>query len=89
MEATIEITEYEPPTTFTLQVRTEIETSQVKWVFEHVSGGGTKATLIWEQKLQDWRFKLVALIVLFVMRNKVASSPQYMQRLKSYLEDLC
>ena len=88
-EATIEITAYEPPTTFAFQVRTEMETYQTKWVFEHASGGGTRATLIWEQKLQDSRFKLVGLIVWLVMRNKLAGSPQYMQRLKSYLEDQC
>ncbi len=88
-EATIEITEYEPPTTLTLKVRTEMDLSQIKWVFQHASGGGTKATLIWEQKLQDWRVKLLGLIALLVIRNKIAGSPQYMQRLKNYVEDQC
>lgn len=88
-EATIEITEYEPPTTFTLKVMTEMDISQIKWVFRHASGGGTRATLIWEQKQQDWRVKLLGLIAWPVIRNKIAGSPQYMQRLKNYLEDQC
>jgi len=88
-EATIEITAYEPPTTLTLKVMTEMDLSQIKWVFQHASGGGTRATLIWEQKLQDWRVKLLGLIVFLGWRNKIAGSPQYMQRLKNYLEDQC
>ncbi|HEX6479961.1 MAG TPA: SRPBCC family protein [Ktedonobacteraceae bacterium] len=88
-EATIEITAYEPPTTFAFQVTMEMGLSQIKWVFEHASGGGTRATLIWKYKLQYWWFKLVGLIVWLVMRNKLPGSPQYMQRLKSYLEDQC
>ena len=89
LEATLEITEFVPPTTFTLQVRMEMGTYQIKWVFEHASGSGTRATLIWEYKLYNWWFKLVALIGWLVMRNKVVGSPQYMRRLKSYLEDQC
>jgi uncharacterized protein YndB with AHSA1/START domain len=88
-EATIEIIEYEPPTTFTLKVMTEMDLSQIKWVFQHASGGGTRATLIWEQKQQDWRAKLLGLFVLLVFRNKIAGSPEYMQRLKNYLADQC
>lgn len=88
-EATIEITEYEPPTTFTLKVTTEVDTSQIKWILQHASGGGTKAILTWEQKLRGCWIKLVGFIAFLVLRNKIAGSPQYMHRLKNYLEDQC
>jgi hypothetical protein len=88
-EATIEITEYEPPTTFALKVTTEVDTSQISWVLQHASDGGTKVILTWEQKLRDWRVKLVGFMAFLVLRNKIAGSPQYMHRLKNYLENQC
>ena len=89
VEATIAITEYEPPTTVTFQVQSEMAISQMKWVFQHASGGGTRATVIWEQHLLDWKFQVVGLMASLVMRDKVPGSPQYMQRLRSYVEDQC
>ena len=88
-EATIEITRYEPATTLTLKIITELDISQIQWVLQNTPGGETKVLLIWEQNFQNWRVKLLGVIAWLVMRNKIAGSPQYMQKLKTYLEEQC
>lgn len=88
-EAMIEITRYEPATTLSLKVTTELDTSQITWVLHNAPGGATKVLLFWEQKFQTWKIKLLGVIAMIVLRNKIAGSPRYMQKLKTSLEEQC
>lgn len=88
-EAIIEITRYEPATTLMLKVITELDISQIQWVLRDVPDETTRVLLIWEQIFHNRRVKLLGVIAWLLMRNKIAGSPQYMQKLKTYLEEQC
>lgn len=88
VEATIEITEYDPPRVFTLNITGEIGISQKKWVLQSTFDG-TRLILQEEQEFRGWWVKLVAVIAPLVAAQAVPGSLQYMNRLKQYIEDQC
>lgn len=88
LEATIEVTEYKRPTVFAVKITAEIGKSETKWVFKPASEG-TMMTLMFDAKSRGWWIKLVMFFALIVTKNSRVGSPQYMQRLKNYIEDQC
>jgi uncharacterized protein YndB with AHSA1/START domain len=88
LEALLEITEYEPPTSFALTVTSSLLTSYETWVFRQ-DGDGTRVTLVKEAKLQGgWSIKLLQLILTvisaFMMQPCFAPGKQ---DIKQYLEN--
>ena len=88
LEATIEVTEYKPPTVFAVKVTAEIGRSETKWVFKPASKG-TMVTLMFDGQSRGWWIKVVMFFALIATKNSRVGSPQYMQRLKQYIEDQC
>lgn len=88
LEATIEVTAYERPTVFVVKLTAEIGTSETKWVFQPVSEG-TMVTFMFRSKARGWWMKLATLIASLATKNAGTGSPQYMQALKTYIEDQC
>lgn len=86
LEATIEITEYEPARVFALTVMTDAYTYQTKWVLQ---GTASSTRVIWpgKQQFRGWWPKLVVGTGLFALRffagrEKLPGSPQPMDKLR-------
>lgn len=88
MEATLEITRYERPTVFALNVTTEVYEYQATWSFRPASAG-TQVTLLWEQKFKGVWVNIVALLASFVAKERGIGSLQYTHKLKQYIENAC
>ena len=88
LEATIEVIEYQRPTVFAVKLTAEIWTTEIKWIFQPVSEG-TMVMFRFRSKARGWWIKLVMLVASLATKNTRAGSPQYMQELKTYIEDQC